>query len=235
MKKLMMAGLLGLCLAGMTAQAADPDYVWREQLRALVTTNAGTALAVTNVEVATTVDALDSVTPAFKDAWTNATAAVTVTGGDAVGTNATTTDSALFVTNASVGGGMDVGTNITSIVNNLVLTNVLVTIETGTGYDSTGAAVTNAAGDIMALATNFSLTLQYGSALASATLETGTLTPTISLERGTALTGVTLETGAITATSTLTPETGEFVSGITSNVVTPVNSISFETDTFVTP
>ena len=92
MKKTMTLTAAALCvMAVLTARAADPDYVWREQLRALVTTNAGTAEAVTNVEIASTVDCLDSVIPAFKPAWTNATVAVTVSGGDAVVTNATLT------------------------------------------------------------------------------------------------------------------------------------------------
>ncbi|NLE66718.1 MAG: hypothetical protein GX608_04775, partial [Lentisphaerae bacterium] len=56
MKKTMTLTAAALCvMAVLTARAADPDYVWREQLRALVTTNAGTAEAVTNVEIASTV------------------------------------------------------------------------------------------------------------------------------------------------------------------------------------
>ncbi len=167
-----------------------------------------TGLAVTNAEIATEIDCLDSVTPAFSPAWTNATAAVTVIGGDEVVTNIDSTTLDVVVTNATVGGAALSGVD-------LVITNVSVSFQT---VELTTDAWTNT------VVTNVTISLQTGTPAVSA--------PSITLQTASAVGSITEETGAITATSALTEQTGDFVDGITSNVVTAAKTISLETGTF---
>ncbi len=138
---------------------------------AVLTVTRQTVAVGTNIEHATRLDALDAVTPSFGDAWTNATAAVTVIGGDAVVTNAT------------------------------------LTLEySGTLYDSTGAALTNDAGNEVSIVTNATLLLETGAVTATSALtpETGDFVSGITSNVITPLNTVTLQTVPVAAVTDVT-------------------------------
>lgn len=141
-----------------------------------------TADAVTNVEIATTVDALDSITPVFSPAVTAATATVAVS----------------YATNEVVA--------VTVTGGDMVVTNATITLQwSGSLFDTNGVAITNAAGEEVSLVTNATLTLQTGAVTAEGSNDLAEVAVTVSSQTSDFISGIT--SNVVTPMNSITYET----------------------------
>jgi predicted RecA/RadA family phage recombinase len=174
-----------------------------------VATATTTGPAVTNVATQSEIDCLDSITPATAAALTGLgppTTASAITGfGPHTTANAVTDYAAPTTTDAVYG--------------------VTVTLQTAVGYDSTGAAITNAAGIEIAMVTGVVVDVSATAVL------TALGTPTTAA----AITALGTPTTAAAVTGYASTTTANFIQTITSNVVQALKTVYFETGTFAKP
>jgi len=186
------------------------------------------ATVLSGVSVATEIDCLDSITPTTAAALTGLGSPTTVNAVTAYAApqtaDAITTLGTPTTANAVT--GYD-STTTKSVVTNITLQ------YSGTLYDSTGAALTNAAGIEVSIVTN--MLVEYGDVLASLGSPTtwAAITGFGAHTTAAAVTNLGAATVSACVTAYGSPTTADFINAITSNVVQAAKTLGTTTDSVI--